>query len=729
MESLEIKRETDYLRNVLYILEKKIEGNTAVLKAAEEDISKNLKYAWDNLIDDYEWAEVKLNINRKEATQVNAKNRIESFAKMLKSAYFARIDFDDGSEVTPIYIGIATLSDGNYFYVYDWRAPISSMFYDFELGEAYFDTPEGRVTGKITLKRQYKIEGDKITQIFDTSLQVIDEVLKELLASHASNKMRNIVTTIQKEQNKIIRKLDSDIMVVSGPAGSGKTSVAMHRVAYLLYAYKESLSHTNVLILSPNEIFSNYVSDVLPEIGEDNVYQTTFEDFIAAFLNEFKIREHMSDIYEVVYKNTTDVTKRNSIKLKMSNIYINLIETYLAKNKDKILGLNDIIVNGKVVIDHEFLNKFAETVEQKGLTFKEQEIALIEKIMLHLDIKFNRDKDIKNKVKKSMVNAFNKIKAKDLYLRLFENEKEFINLVQTVYNECGVSKKDKLNIKELSLVFRLTQEELARGILPYEDVCPYLYLKDRFCGFKTQKNILQVVIDEGQDYSVSQYRILSHVFKNAKITVLGDSDQCILPYNTYGEKAFETITNILKQDRVDAKCSQSYLAKTYRSTKQINAFCNALLGRRPNLNQVDRNGDEVRVIKDSFNIAKSKMIADAKALKTKEASVAIITKTEEQANKIYNALKESKQHLPFKLVSRLDKVFVTNKILIVPAYLAKGLEFDACLVYGAERSEYPVEFRNLFYVACTRALHKLNIYYTSEITPLLEKTNETKLKI
>jgi len=726
MDNAEIKREKDYLKAVLYTLQRKIEGSEELLKDAEKSISEHLKYAWDNKLEDYEWAEVKLNINRKEATEVNAKNRIASYGKMLKNAYFARIDFDDGEEVTPIYIGIATLEDGNYFYVYDWRAPISSMFYDFELGEAFFESPNGIVRGKIVLKRQYKIEGDKITQIFDTSMQIIDDVLQEILASHATSKMRNIVTSIQKEQNKIIRRLDSDILVVSGPAGSGKTSVAMHRVAYLLYAYKNTLKNNNVLILSPNDIFSNYVSNVLPEIGEDNVYQTTFADFVAAFLTEFKIKESSSDIYEFVYSEVGQRTppRFNSIKLKTSSFFINLIETYLNKKRGQILSIEDVVVDNKVIIDREFLEKFATSIETKGLTYKEQAIAIIDKILLHIDIKFNRNKEIKNRIKKSLVANFNKIKAKDLYINLFADKEAFVSLVEEVYNASGEKKENRLNIKQLSDVFEVTNAALTKGVLPYEDISGYLYLKDRLTGFKTQKEIKQVVIDEGQDYSLMQYKLLSHVFKNAKITVLGDPDQCILPFEPH--KSFESIANVLKQDKINAKCAVTYLSKTYRSTVQINEFAAQILGNKPSIHQVERKGNKVRVIKDIDNVVNSAIITDARALKAKGGTVAIITKTDAQARYIKESLQAAKVGNGFKYVTKKDRTFNADKIMIIPVYLAKGLEFDSCLIYEANEKEYPIELKNLFYVACTRALHELRVYYTGNVTKLLGEDGGTR---
>lgn len=719
----ELKKEKDYLKTVLYILKQKIAGNEQMLNESEKQIASDLKYAWDNVLDDSEWAEVKLQVNRREATSLNAKNRIYAYGRMIKSAYFARIDFDDGEDVTPLYIGIATLDDDNFFYVYDWRAPISSMFYDFELGEAYYDTPNGRVSGKITLKRQYKINGDKIEQIFDTNLQVVDDILKQMLSGHTTDKMRNIVMTIQKEQNKIIRAMDSDVLLVSGPAGSGKTSVAMHRVAYLLYALKDSLKNSNILVIGPNDIFSNYISNVLPEIGEDNVYQTTFSDFVMAFLTEFKVRGGLNDIYECVYSVDPKATNKpviyNSIKLKQSSAYISLIESFIASRKSRVLSVDDVVVDGKTIIEKSFLEKFADTIEISGQTFREQGQRIIEKILIHLDIKLGGNRAARNKIKKALENNLNRLKPKDLYLELFSDKEAFVKLLLDTYNQNAVAPKNRLTIKELSDIFDYTHEALNKGFLPFEDVSGYMYLKDRIVGFKSQKNIKQVIIDEAQDYSSLQFKILSRVFKYAKITVLGDVNQCIMPFASYS--SFEPIANIFKDARPESKVEVSYLNKTYRSTTQINTFAKRMIGEKQLYNQVERNGDEVEIIKDTTNIAKSKIIADALALKQKDNTVAIITRTEAQAQDIRNAVDVIKKSSNFKFVKKTDKTFTTDKIMVIPAYLAKGLEFDIALIYAANESDYPQEFSQLFYVACTRALHKLNVYYTGTLTKLIKQ--------
>lgn len=721
----ELKKEKDYLKAVLYILEKEIQKNNSKIEELSDTIKKELKYTWDydNQADLNEWANNMMKIERKSLSAISKTDKNRSYFKMLKSAYFARIDFETEADIIPVYIGIATLSDGTDFYVYDWRAPISSMFYDYEMGEAKYTTPEGNeIKGKIILKRQYKIEGENIVQIFDTDMQIIDDILKQMLGSKSSDKMRNIVNTIQKEQNKIIRKRDVDLLVVQGPAGSGKTSVAMHKIAYLLYAEKNNINNSNILIISPNDIFSDYISNVLPEIGEDNVYQTTFMDFIRGHL-DFKIKGSLNDLYEEVYKTNpkskTKSVEYNSIMLKYGATYINLLENYISLKRNEILGISDIIIDGKVVIEKSYLEKLASELESNGVSLLTQGKRLIEKIVLHLTIKLGAKQNATiQKIKKALEANLNKLKVKSLFTDLYSNEDRFVNMIEEIYNVTGTSAKNRLSIKSLHDIFVYTSSLLAKNTIPFEDVVGYLYLKDRILGSSVQSKIKYVLIDEAQDYTIMQYRILAHLFKRANITILGDINQSIMPFASH--KNYESIINILKQDRPGIKYDMNYLTKTYRSTYEINMFCKHIIGDTNMYNQVDRHGDEVSIIKDNDEMKKTKVLKDALELKKFYNTIAIITKTQEEANKLKECLEGNKKASSFKLITGKEKLFTADKIFIIPSYLAKGLEFDAVLVYNASDKVYPDEFKNLLYVVCTRALHKLNIYYSGKLSPLIK---------
>lgn len=717
----ELKKEKDYLRNVLYLLEKGIEKASSKVSEITDDAQDEMKYAWDatNRLSDVEFAYAIADVHKKSLSKDIYSNNIRSFKRMIKSAYFARFDFDDGEDVLPIYMGIATLENDNFFYIYDWRASICSMFYDYELGDASYTTPAGQeIHGKIVLKRQYKIEGDEIKEIFDTDMQIIDDILKQMLQNNTDGKMKNIVNTIQKEQNKIIRKNDVDVLVVTGPAGSGKTSVAMHKIAYILYSGKNKIRNSNVLILSPNDIFSNYVSNVLPQIGENNVYQTTFGDYIKTFLKEYKVLGSLPDIYEKVYSGAHDDSQYYSIKLKFDTTFVHVIEKYLQDVRSEVLGIHDIIVDGKCIIDKEYLEKFAAECDNNGLSYLEQSRRLKDKIILHATIKTQNDKVIVSKLNKSLQSLV--IRPKEIYNKLYENRDKFVKLIEDVYNLSAVPKEHRLSINELDKIYNFTSANISKGILPYEDVYAYLYLKDRLLGSISQTKIKYAIIDEAQDYSLMQFKILSGLFRNANVTILGDLNQSILPFSSY--KSFDTVMNILNDGREKPRSESMHLGKTYRSTTQINTFAKSIIPDSPLYNQIERNGDEVVIVKAEQAQYYNKIITEAINLKKKYNTVAIITKTQVEADKFKDYINVNKKNNYAKVYTKNDKVFASERVIIIPSYLAKGLEFDAVLVSDASANKYTEEEKNLFYVVCTRALHKLVIYHIGELTDIIKKT-------
>lgn len=717
----ELKKERDYLKTVLYILEKEISKYDGWQQLMEQSIYTKMKYVWEEGENDPDIiSQIKQTINREEATVANADKQKQVYARMIKSAYFARIDFDDGEEVLPVYIGIATLENGGHFYIYDWRAPISSLFYDYELGDASYTLPNGdEVHGKITLKRQYKIENDTIVQIFDTNTQIIDEILREMLEGNASTKMKNIVKTIQKEQNKVIRK-QADLLVVQGPAGSGKTSVAMHKIAYLLYSERKTLKNENVLIMSPNEIFSDYISGVLPEMGEDNVYQTTFMDYIKSNLHEFKVKGSMNEIYEEVYGNEAHRSVMYySAKLKFGAVYINLIENFLHQKKDQLLCITDYVSDGKVLVDKEFLTKYSDELVATGKSYRERNRLIVQKILLHLDIKLHKEPKQRAKLKKQLEGAVDKIKPKNLYLELYSNKDAFISMIEDIYNETGTPKDVRLTIKQLSDIFEYTSQLLSKNIIPFEDVTGFMYLRSRLLGTKGTTNLKYVIIDEAQDYTLMQYKIINEIFKNCKLTVLGDVNQCIMPFNKYTDLA--KIINTLKEGREGAVVDESYLTKTYRSTWEINDFAKSILSTTENYTQVDRHGEPVHIFKDGIQKNASRIIDDAIRLKETYHTVAVITKTEAQALEFKKLLEAKKKASHFKVMTNQDNAFSEEKVMVIPSYIAKGLEFDAVLVLDADNTNYTAQDKNLFYVVVTRALHYLAIYYREKLTTLIPK--------
>ncbi len=711
----EVLAEKEYLKKVNQILKEEIDTYESRVKALSTNIQEQMSYAWDktNRLSDTEFIYALANIQKRSVYAENANKKVRFYKKMLNSAYFARIDFEDEEGVIPIYIGISSLEHNDDFYVYDWRAPISSMFYNFETGNASYEISTGeKITGKITLKRQYKISNGEIVDVFDTDMQVIDNVLKSILSQNSSNKMKNIVNTIQKEQNSIIRKNDVDILLVQGPAGSGKTSVALHKIAYLLYSERDKLNNSNLMILSPNEIFNNYISDVLPEIGEDNVAQATFIEFAKAYINEFSISTKIEDIYEVVYGNNFNPKKYNEIQFKYDPIYIKILDDFITENFFEFLDLDDIVINDETIMSKPEMKKIAQSFDISNESLFLSAKKILERIFLTASKKTAKQLTLE-KLKNEAISSLSKLKlrAGDFFKLLYKNLNDFKTFVLKEFKKYNYK-----NNYDLTSIFNITNQNLSNSNLEFQDVAPFMFFKSRIIGISANKNIKYVLIDEAQDYSIVQYKILASLFKNSNITVLGDLNQSILPF--FKHESYENIKNILSSQKNNSISEQVNLTRTYRSTYEINQIAKSVLSNNHSYEQIDRHGDKVKIIKQNKFTA-TQILKHAIELKKSYGTVAIICKNNQETLLYSQQLRDSEDSNKFKILKKTDNLFIEQKIMIVPAYLAKGLEFDAVIVSNATADFYGNNEQNLFYVVLTRALHKLIIYYSGEITPLL----------
>ena len=659
----------------------------------------------------------------------------EKYEKMLLSPYFARIDFTEEGKELPdkYYIGISNLINDDFdFLVYDWRAPISSMFYDYEVGKAGYTCPEGVINGDLILKRQYKVNDGKLKYMFDSNLKIDDEILQDILAKSSDSKMKAIVTTIQREQNKIIRNELYKNLIVQGPAGSGKTSVALHRIAYLLYKHREKIGPQNILIFSPNNIFNDYISDVLPQLGEDNMCQTTFKEYMHKALGNEIIKEEYCEMMEYILssKNEDSYKERiKSIKFKSSKQFLNILKEYVIYLEKKNRDFKDIIFKGNLIISSKEIQEFYFK-DYGHLPLKRRLEKLRERILYLLEpYEKNRvgevAEDIKNygsqndeteilKQSKSVVkNEIKSIYSEiykmtdfniiDIYKELFENLESFSNLI--------ISEDDDEYINEVKFY---TLEMIKSKKFNYEDQHALLYLKGALGDILKISEIKYVIIDEAQDYTPLQYEILYKLFNNVSITILGDLNQSINPFMNLG-----SYTNILDIFPKDETCIIN-LTKSYRSTIEITEFSKKLLSNNVNYECVARTGDKPIVLgfSDENNI-NEQLLKDIKIYKEKGyKSIGIITKTIKEAQDVHNFLKDK-----VKVNALLnDEDEYVNDTLVIPAFLAKGLEFDVVLIYNAGDENYDCEKeRLLLYTACTRALHILRIYYLGECTKLLKE--------
>jgi DNA helicase-2/ATP-dependent DNA helicase PcrA len=742
LDDFEWKRENEWLETVLNEVRKQTAANLEYNEKVRAEAIETQKELWeevgavsiadglDRLVD---FLQVIDAMKRQKRSHGFHEKLREKYEKMMLSPYFGRIDFiEDGEgKAEKYYIGMANLLNDNFDnLVYDWRAPVSGMFYDYETGEAAYKCPEGIIRGDITLKRQYKISDGILRFMFDSNLTIDDEILQEILGQSADSRMKAIVTTIQREQNKVIRNEEYKNLIVQGPAGSGKTSIALHRIAYLLYKYRDKITPRNIIIFSPNEVFNDYISNVLPQLGEDNMLQTTFMEYMQKALGVGLKMENYYDMMEYILtaRDKSAYRKRiGNIKYKSSVAFMDILNRYAAYVEKKDRNFTDIVFRGRLIISSGDLRKLfykdyfylplksrLEKIRARILfLLKPYEKVRIGEVSagLYDTGGFVDSAELARKsssiVNEELQDIYAKIDAitefdlVDIYRKLFENIEMFA--------ERNGSENQEREIGEIK---SYTLENLDAGQLYYEDQAPLLYLKGAFGDVPKTSEIKFVIIDEAQDYTPLQYEIFRQLFSQADITMLGDLDQSINPYMNAGD--YGNISQLFPRENT---CVMN-LTKSYRSTFEIAEFTRALLNREAAGESVERHGAKPLVLGFPREEAiKERILRDIRTFQEEGyRSIGIITRTRKEAEEVYGFLKDK---VRVKAVTHDDEDYV-NGVVIIPAYLAKGLEFDVVVIHNAGDGNYCCEEeRLLFYTACTRALHKLCVYYSGTCTPLL----------
>ena len=666
IEREEFERERNYLNKTVSLIRKKISKLGQELFDDDSKVLEFKKLIWDTHteMDPNEMRSMMAESDLQVSIMQSKGNYLQRLFRIQNKPYFGSIRFkEEGSEEEDnIYIGITHVEDKLDYYVHDWRSPICSMFYDYETGPASYKAPSGIIKGNIIKKRQYIIEDAELKHIFDNDLNISDSLLQEVLAEESSDKMKNIVNTIQEEQNKVIRNIEDKNLIVEGIAGSGKTSVALHRIAFLLYRIP-NLTSSNVVVFTPNKVFSEYISNVLPELGEDNTYDMTFYDLLCQNINEYKDIENFTDFISRYYKSNVD--NYDMVKYKQSDEIIKDIDSYINNLLSIIKFNNKLEYDNFIEIDTEELNNM--------LNYKYNRFPLFERI------KEISKRIASNNYEGSTKNASSiEKKLKELLNIKLDLKDIFNNFYQSKYSKY----KDKVNDKYLY----------------YEDACIFLYIKSLLVGFNTNHVIKEIVIDEAQDYNKLQYLIIKKTFKTSNYTILGDTNQTINPYYKYD--SLEELTSIFESSKYIT------LTKTYRSTGKIIDYTNKILG----LNHVTAiRNDKASDIIFRNNITKNDFLTDINNLKTISKSIAIITKNDKEAEKVYNMLKDD---LDIMLIDGFGHI--KRDLVVVPSYVAKGLEFDSVIIYTDEDNKYQEKDKYLFYVACTRAQHNLIIYNNSK---------------
>ncbi len=666
----DLQLEKRRLDEVLKLLDDKIAQMGKDIFNDEDKFKEFRRYTWDNMraMDAQELNQARAD-SEFEANKILMKQ--DYFKKLYRikdNPYFASVVFEDEEKQRySVYLGLTYLKDDDYGnIIYDWRSPICSLFYDFEVGPCAYAAPGGPVKGHLLRKRQYKIENRKLLSAFDNSMNIDDDLLQEVLAQDSNDKMKNIVNTIQQEQNNVIRNVRDKTLIVSGIAGSGKTSVALHRIAFLLYKIP-NLTSNDVLIFSPNQIFTEYISNVLPELGEDNTLQTTFNDYLSSSISEFAEVESFMSFLSRYYVEKVSDEDFELVKYKQSDGIINDINLYVEDFIRKARMVSDFTENHVYTVYKEDINDLLHN-RYSTLPFFER----IDEIALKL----------------SEANYKGSSKKKPTYRKMILDNSSFKKDFKEIYT--GFFSSDFCKI-------RMNDQQLRKftnsKVIGYDDALLFTYMKGMLEGFPYEKDIRQVVIDEAQDYSYLQYLIISKIFRNSNFTILGDVNQTINPYYKY--ESLDVLAKIFKQ----SKCIS--LTKTYRSSPEIIEFTNKILG----LNHVSaiRRTEKTPLI---HRTDPSMLVDDIEYLRKKYKSVAVITRESNTAEKLYEDLKEK---LPISILNSQTEEF-NKELVIIPAYLAKGLEFDSVIVYSDGESKYLKNEKNLLYVACTRAQHELIVY-------------------
>ncbi|WP_050180370.1 RNA polymerase recycling motor HelD [Domibacillus robiginosus] len=678
-------------------------------------------------------------------------NELKKLDRLRRSPYFGRIDFQEAGEPKPepIYIGIASLMDEaqENFLIYDWRAPISSMYYDYTTGPAAYQTMEGKIEGEISLKRQFIIQNGEITGQFDTSLTIGDHILQAVLGGKSNAQMKNIVATIQKEQNQIIRNQRSQTLIVQGAAGSGKTSAALQRIAFLLYANRRTLQAENMLLFSPNPLFNSYVSTVLPELGEENILQTTYKEYVEDRIgNAFTVQSPFEQLEQFLLQaaETEDSAQTAVIQFKASLDFKERIDDFLASLSQEGLLFRDIVFRDKILVPSEEMGQYFYTLAPSILLPNRLELVsewLLKRLQklerLEQNEEWVRD-EVELLDKEDFLNAYRARQKKqskqedtfndvDMEWRILSKSvvrKQFLPLRNRIkrlgfVNERANFRKlfeehTKLDPPIWASVCKSTLETLDQNGLSWEDATAYLYFQDQLKGRKSFSHIRHVFIDEAQDYSPFQLAYLKTLFPYSKMTLLGDVNQSIFVQalhessvlsETTGEKgSFEKIT----------------LTRSYRSTRPIVEFTRQLIEGGEQIEAFNREGS-----KPTLTYANNEEDLQQKLLKRirsmleedRHQTIAVICKTMQESQRVHTWLSS---HIPAQLLDQETYTFEQG-LVVIPSYLAKGIEFDAVLLFNISEDVYGREWeRNLFYTACTRAMHELHLFSSGKETPLMQ---------
>lgn len=677
------QEEREYLEEIKEKLLLAIRLTEDRVKQFSTELRQNKEYIHEHKsgMDEADMVAAGQSINRMASTGESVVARKKKLLKLSASPYFGRIDFKTGTEKTPVYIGIHTFIDETQKanLIYDWRAPISSMFYDFELGEAWYQTPSGKISGNIERKRQYKIREGSMEFMFENDVHIHDDLLQKELSKSSDDKMKNIVATIQRDQNAVIRNETAPVMIIQGVAGSGKTSIALHRIAFLLYRFRDEIAAKDVLIISPNKVFADYISNVLPELGEEQIPEMGMEELATEVLEDkFKFQTFFQQVASLLEKPDPKFIER--IQFKSTFEFLSKLNQYIIHLENNFFTFTELRV-GNVVVPFPFILERFKAYHRIPLLKRAPEV--VKDIQQHV-----------RNVAQRKLTGHEKNLIWQAVPRMFKTN-NILDIYKDFYTWIG---KPEL--------FRM----LPGDTLEYADVFPLIYCKIRLEGVQTYDHVKHLLVDEMQDYTPVQYSVLSRLFK-CKKTILGDVNQTINPYSSSSSESIE---------RVFPQGDVVKLFRSYRSTFEISGFAQRI-SRNPDLIPLERHGQEPVVKGFSSNVEEieeiKKLIADFK--NSRHPTMGIICKTQQQAEFVYNEVKA-----PSVYLLTADSTSFKEGVIITTAHLAKGLEFDEVIVPFVSTRNYQNDVdKRMLYIACTRAMHHLTLTYTGERSQFILHTD------
>ncbi len=678
--------EEAYLKTVERELAGEAEKLSGRVQGYQRDQEEFARYLWERKsdFDGYEAIFNRQELERVAQAGENTVLKLRRTLKMMDSPYFARIDFtENGADVPePVYIGkYAFWEMGADCTIYDWRSPIAGMYYEFEYGPASYEAPEGRISGRIHLKRQYGIQKGRLEYAIESSLRIEDELLKKELAKSHGGKMRDIVATIQKEQNQLVRNETADVLIIEGVAGSGKTSIALHRIAYFLYRYRKEITADNFLILSPNGVFIDYISGVLPELGERNIRNVELSDLGEAYLPGHIRAEDPSGQTERFLSAQDEAWKRR-VCFKSTPEFVDSLDRYL-EECDRRNFRKKKYVYEEGFLPAEFIYKLYEVRRNLPVYERLREMAQVMAEELRIHRKYTGPGSRQNEIERWLLGQYRDGTALALY--------------QGFYRWLG-------------------EEELfcpgERGRLEAADIFPLIYVRLYLEGNPQKRDVRYLIIDEMQDYTPIQYAVLNRLFP-CKKTILGDFSQNLVPFAPRS-------SDFMK--KLYPKAQLVSIRKSYRSTYEIMQFARRIRN-SGQMEVVKRHGEDVALIACADEEEERRRVlellgAGKDRMGDGPSRTGVLARDFCQAKAWHAFLKK---HLGAEVnLLTIDQKEFYEGITVAAISLVKGLEFDEVILPDVCREQYDTEYhRSLLYVACTRATRKLSLLWAGEQSPLL----------